>query len=547
MRAFFRLLSIIHVIALFHLDDLFKALPYSFFPRFLFKLLPSYWLFYFSKHKKQNVAVRFRLALISLGPVFIKLGQLLATRRDLLSDELADELEQLTENVPAFDAKQALAIVEKELQQHYHEAFKSIDKAPLASASIAQVHAAELKSGEQVVLKIIRPGIEKVVMRDLRLMRFMAESIEAWLPDARLFYLPELVANYREVIFGEMNLHREAANTIKMRKNALQHNYLYIPRVYLDYSTRNVMCVERIYGIPVNQADRIMAQGTDLKKLAENGVKIFFTQVFKDNFFHADMHPGNIFVNTVNPQANQYVSIDCAISGSLSRQDQLFLGQQLLALIQKNYTKNAQLFIDAGWVKGDIHKEELALRLQKIVEPIFDQAMSDINFTPILFELLTMAREFHIHVNPNFLLFQKTLIHIEGLGKQLYPELNVWEVGKPLLEEWIKELFSPKYVVNALKENAPDLLQILPEMPALLYQGLHQLQRSRVPQDNYLTRLEAIETKRRQQNKSLALSLALFTGAGFFASGLSVSALGAGPLLLAGAGFSLLIYQFVKK
>ncbi len=543
-----RFLQIVHVFALYHLDEFLKPLPYSFILRLLIKFHPSYWLHYLSGKGMYSLNERARLALIQLGPVFIKLGQLLATRRDLLPDELADELEQLTEKVPPFDSKIAMAILEQELGEKKSQYFASIDEKPLASASIAQVHAAELKTGEQVVLKILRPGMEKTVKRDVDLMAWFADTIENIIPEAQLFYLSELVENYREIIFGEMNLYREAANTIKMRKNALQHNYLYIPKVYLELSTRKVMCLELIHGIPVNQAAKIQAQGTDLKKLAENGVKIFFTQVFKDNFFHADMHPGNIFVNTVNPEANQYVSVDCAISGSLSREDQLFLAQQLLALIQKNYFKNAQLLIDAGWVHKDIHKEELALRLQKIVEPIFDQAMSDIDFAPILLELFAMAREFHIHINPNFLLFQKTLIHIEGLGKQLYPELNVWEVGKPLLEEWVRELLSPTALANAIKETAPEMLRQLPEIPALVFQALNQLKDgNHLREEEIADLMYEIEQRNRSRSRALLLPVGLIGAAAWLQWGVSVSSMGSGALILSGLGVSLLLYQILRR
>lgn len=549
MRSFLRLLQIVHIVTLHHLDDLIKSLPYSWLLRLPLKLFPSYWLFYFTHLRKQDVNSRSRLALVSLGPIFIKLGQLLATRRDLLDDSLADELETLTEQVPPFDSDQAIAIIESELNGKVSELFLSFDKKPMASASIAQVHAAELLSGEAVVLKVLRPSIEKTVTRDIALMAWIASNVEAWVPDARLFFLQDLVKNYREVIFGEINLHREAANTIKFRKNALQHNHLYHARVHLDYSTRRVMCSERIYGIPVNQAERIKAQGTDLKALAENGVKIFFTQVFKDNFFHADMHPGNIFVNTVNPEANQYVAVDAAIAGSLSGEDQRFLAQQLLAMIQKNYSRSAQLLIDAGWVDKGIHKEELALRLQKIVEPIFDQAMSEIDFSSILLELLSMAREFHIKVNPNFLLFQKTLIHIEGLGKQLYPELNVWDVGKPLIEDWIRDLLSPAAAINALAETAPQFIQHLPELPSLVLSALDRLRNSKRISDDkaLLLSLEAIKHQQNRAYRGLCFAGCLIGGAWFMQSGLSLAALGNGPLILGGLGFSVLLYQVVRK
>lgn len=544
-----RLIKIIHVLITYHIDDLLKELPYSWLFRLPLKFLPSYWVFYFCSHKKENSYTRFRLALIELGPIFIKLGQLLATRRDLLDDDLADELELLTENVPPFDSGLAIEIVEHELKGSVNTLFSKFEKEPIAAASIAQVHAAELKSGEQVVVKILRPNIEKIVKRDLLLMFYIASKIEAWIPYSRLFYLSDLVENYQNVILGEINLHREAANTIKFRKNALQHNFLYIPRVYLDFSTRTVMCSERIYGIPVNQSDAIQKQGTDLHKLAVNGVKIFFTQVFKDNFFHADMHPGNIFVNTVNPELNQYTAVDGAIAGTLSREDQLFLAQQLLALIQKNYSKNAQLLIEAGWVDKSIHKEELALRLQKIVEPIFDKAMSEIDFSQILLELLSMAREFHIKINPNFLLFQKTLIHIEGLGKQLYPELNVWEVGKPLMEEWVRELLSPKALANALKESTPQLVQQLPELPALLYSVLNQMKRGNLSsdQESLLRRLESIESRQNSKDRAWFLGVTLLGSAGIMASGLSIASIGTAPLFFAGLGFSVLAYQLLKK
>ncbi len=545
MLAIFRLFQIVHILCFYHLDELLKPLPHSIYIRALFKLHPAYWMYFFSEKRKYSLEQRCRLALVELGPVFIKLGQLAATRRDLLNDALADELEQLTENVPPFDSEQALSIIKQELSETCFAQIKSIDALPLAAASIAQVHAAQLQSGEQVVFKILRPNIEKTVRRDVRLMAWLASSIESVFEDARLFYLSELVENYRVVIEGEMNFYREAANTIKMRNNALKHDYLYIPRVYLDFSTRKVLCMERIYGIPVNQAEKISAQGTDLEKLAENGVKIFFTQVFKDNFFHADMHPGNIFVNTVNPSANQYVSVDCAIAGSLSREDQSFLAQQLLAVIQKKYERNAQLLIDAGWVRGNIHKEELALRLQKIVEPVFDQAMSDIEFAPILMELLAMAREFHIHINPDFLLFQKTLIHIEGLGKQLYPELNVWEIGKPLLEDWVKEMLSPVNLAKALQHNAPELLQQLPELPHLLFEALNRLKQ---PESEYLReQFVSLQKQQRSANRGVLLAVSLLAGAAYLGSGVSLASPGLPPLILAGLGFSVLGYQFLKK
>jgi ubiquinone biosynthesis protein len=551
MRAFLRLISIIHVFSFYHLDELLKPLPQSWLLRWPLKLLPSYWLFYFSPVNKNNINERCKLALIQLGPIFIKLGQLLATRRDLLEDDLANELETLTEQVPPFDSAIAKAILHEELGNKINEIFKHIDEQPLASASIAQVHAAELKSGEQVVIKIIRPGIEKVVNRDLALMAFVARKIEQWIPASRLFFIEQLVANYKEVILGEINLHREAANTIKFRSNALKHSYLYIPGVYLELSTRKVMTMERIYGIPVNQADKIAAQGTDLKQLAENGVKIFFTQVFRDNFFHADMHPGNIFANTVNPAANQYVSVDCAIAGSLSKDDQLFIAQQVIALVQKNFSKNAQLFIDAGWVKKDIHKEELALRLQKIAEPLFDQPMSEIDFAPILLELFAMAREFHIHINPNFLLFQKTLIHIEGLGKQLYPQLNVWEIGKPLLEEWVKELISPAMLFASIKENGPLLIQQLPELPSLLYLALNRLKQVDPSLEVNQIYQELIELRKEQtrSKRTLFFAMAFLSGAYLLNNPASsnLATIDTSSLILATLGFSLLGFHFLKK
>jgi len=549
MVSLLRFMQIVHAIALYHLDELIKSLPYSWIPRLLLKLFPSYWLFYFKGFEKKDVNERVRLALISLGPIFIKLGQLLATRKDLLDHELANQLESLTERVPPFDSKQAIAILESELNASVSELFNSFDEQPLASASIAQVHSAELKSGEAVVLKIVRPGIEKIVKRDLKLMAWLAKILEAYIPDTRLLFLQDLVNNYADIILGEINLHREAANTIKFRKNAQQHNRLYHARIHLSLSTRNVMCSERIYGIPVNQAEHIKAQGTDLKKLAENGVKIFFTQVFKDNFFHADMHPGNIFVNTVNPQANQYVSVDCAIAGSLSREDQVFLAQQLLAMIQKNYSRNAQLLIDAGWVAGDVHKEELALRLQKIVEPIFGESMQNINFAPILLELLAMAREFHIKVNPNFLLFQKTLIHIEGLGKQLYPELNVWTVGKPLIEEWIKSLLDPRNALNTLIDTGPELLQHLPEVPSLMLSALERLKGEQVNQSDQTLKLamDSLSSQQRRSYRGISLAGLLFSAAWFMHADIQLASLGALPLLLGGTGFSVLLFQLLRK
>lgn len=551
MTSLLRLIYILHIVCKYHLEQLLTDVPNTWVIRLGIKLIPSYWMYYFSAHRSNNPEQNAKEALITLGPIFIKLGQLIATRRDLINDSLADELETLTEQVPPFDSKIAINILEEELGEHPKTLFASFSEEPLASASIAQVHCAELKSGEQVVLKVVRPGIEKIVRRDISLMASFAKIIEKLIPETKLFFISQLVENYKEVIHGEINLTREAANTIKFRKNAEQHQYLYIPKIYLDFCTRKVMCVERIYGIPINQSEKIEAQGTDLKKLAENGVKIFFTQVFRDNFFHADMHPGNIFVNTVHPEANQYASIDCAIAASLSKEDQLFIGQQVIALVQKNYSQNAQLFIDAGWVDKSIHKEELALRLQKVAEPIFDRPMNEIEFAPILLDLFSMAREFHIKINPNFLLFQKTLIHIEGLGKQLYPELNVWDIGRPLLEDWVKELFGPSAVLNALKESGPQLIQQLPEIPSLIYFALNRLKSNDEALNNALLNQELIAIKRSQsiKNRNIVIAGALLAGAWFSSNPitLNLADLSLSTLLLSGCGLSLLTYSILRN
>ncbi|MBR9857577.1 MAG: ubiquinone biosynthesis regulatory protein kinase UbiB [Gammaproteobacteria bacterium] len=428
-----------------------------------------------NRHPDLSRGKRIRLALEHLGPVFIKFGQMLSTRRDLLPPDIAEELALLQDRVPPFDGILARKQIEASLRQPIEVLFDEFDEKPLASASIAQVHTAKLKTGQDIVIKVIRPNIERVIEADVSLMHSMATLVARLVPERSSRLRPvEVVEEYRKTLFDELNLLREAANAIQLRRNFEGSRTLYVPEIYSSYCHENVLVMERIYGIPVSDIDSLKANGTDMKLLAERGVEVFFTQVFRDSFFHADMHPGNIFVSYDHPHDPQWIGIDCGIVGTLNRDDKRYLAENFLAFFNRDYRKVAELHVESGWVPADTKVEEFESAIRTVLEPIFEKPLSEISFGHVLLNLFNTARRFNMAVQPQLVLLQKTLLYVEGVGRQLYPQLDLWKTAKPFLEEWMQQQVGYKAVINAVKEKAPFWAEKLPDLPELVYDALRQ-------------------------------------------------------------------------
>ena len=493
MQRLHRLITITVIFWRFRLDTFFRseAMPPGLMrllwavPR---RLLPT---------PREPRGQRLRRSLERLGPIFIKFGQLLSTRRDVIPPDIADELSKLQDQVPPFAHQQAVALIESALSSSISEAFAQFDSRPLASASVAQVYGAELHGGETVVVKVIRPGIEAVIRHDLGLLDLLARLIDRYHPEGRRLHAVEVVKDYETVIFDELDLLREAANTAQLGRNFADSELLYVPAVYWDYTRRNVFVMERIQGIPVSDVAALKAAGTDLKELAERGLKIFFTQVFRDSFFHADMHPGNIFVSVEDPSKPQYIGIDCAIMGSLSDFDQYYLARNLLAIFNRRYREVAELHVECGWVPASTRVHEFEAAIRTVCEPIFDRPLGEISFGHLLMHLFQTARRFDMEVQPSLVLLQKTLLHVEGLGRQLYPELDIWVNAKPFLEDWLAQRYSPGGLAEKLGRMAPSLLESLPMAPQTLLDLLQSAQSPQTRNEKRDTRLEHLEEQLR--------------------------------------------------
>lgn len=462
--------------------------------------------------KSYTQGERLRLTLEELGPIFIKFGQMLSTRRDLLPVEIADELKKLQDQVPPFAAAQAQTIIEKALGMPVSEAFAEFNSQALASASVAQVHAAKLLTGEDVVIKVIRPGIHKVIKQDLQLLYLLAKILLFILPETRRLHPVTLVADYEISLLDELDLQKEAANTSQLKRNFLNSPLLYVPTIYWPYTRKNMLVQERIFAVPIAEVGLIKEQGVNMKKLAERGVEIFFTQVFRDNFFHADMHPGNIFLDTSKPESPRYIAIDCGIVGSLSVEDQNYLARNLLAFFKQDYHEVARLHIESGWVGSKVRANEFAAAIRAVCEPIFEKPLKDISFGLVLLGLFQTARRFDMEVQPQLVLLQKTLLNIEGLGRQLYPELDLWTTAKPFLENWMQQRVGPKGILKKMREKMPDWLEQLPDLPLLANESLSQLrtwQQEQSLQRQELSQIQQQLASAKRRNGQLILGTGL--------------------------------------
>lgn len=425
---------------------------------------------------------RLRLALEELGPIFIKFGQLLSTRPDLIPEDICREMAQLQDNVPPFSSAVFQASVEAALGASVDEIFAEFETQPLASASIAQVHRATLQDGSPVVVKAVRPNIEKTITEDIQLLYVLARLVANYSIDGTRLRPVDVVRDYEGVITGELNLQAEGANTCLLRHNFNASPLLYVPEVHWPYSNEKVLVMERIEGIPVTDIPALEAAGVNFKCLAERGVEIFFTQVFEHNFFHGDMHPGNIFVDASDPEKPSYLAIDCAIMGSLSREDQFYMARNLLAIFQRDYRQVAELHVRSGWVPGDTSIAELTGAIRAVCEPIFERPLKDISLGHMLINLFSTARRFNMEVQPSLVLLQKTLLNIEGLGRQLYPDLDLWNTAQPFLEKWLRDRYSVKNIYRQFKQHLPDLLEHLPQIPPMLFQALQDMQNKPPPE-----------------------------------------------------------------
>ncbi|MFN6060224.1 MAG: ubiquinone biosynthesis regulatory protein kinase UbiB [Burkholderiales bacterium] len=463
---------------------------------------------------------RLRQALEHLGPVFVKLGQVLSTRRDLLPSDIADELAKLQDQVPPFPSEVAVASIERALRRPVDEIFSRFDRVPVASASIAQVHFASLRNAagqeREVAVKVLRPGMLEVIDQDVELMRTMAVWLERLSHDGRRLKPREVVAEFDKYLHDELDLVREASNATQLRRNMSGLNLVLIPEMVWDYCTRDVIVMERMHGVPISQVDALRQAGVDIPQLARDGVTIFFTQVFRDGFFHADMHPGNIQVSLAPATFGQYVSLDFGIVGTLTEFDKEYLAQNFTAFFRRDYKRVAELHIESGWVPAHTRVDELESAIRAVCEPYFDRPLKEISLGMVLMRLFQTSRRFQVEIQPQLVLLQKTLLNIEGLGRQLDPELDLWSTAKPFLEKWMLEQIGPQRLWKQLKDEAPRLAKMLPELPRLVHAFLQR--------DHDEEKRQLQELIRMQQRTNLRLQAMLLLALGFFA-GLVVTAL----------------------
>ncbi len=464
----------------------------------------------------QNKAIprgeRLRSALEDLGPIFVKFGQTLSTRRDLLPDDIAEELVKLQDRVPPFPGEAAKATIEAALSAPIDALFAHFDETPLASASVAQVHVATLFSGESVVVKVLRPGIEARIRTDLALLFELATLAERFVEGAKRLHPIEVVAEFEKTILDELDLVREAANAADIRRRFENSEILYIPKVYFDYTRRDVLVMERISGIPVGDVAQLRREGVDLKLLAERGVEIFFTQVLRDSLFHADMHPGNIFAT---PDA-RYIAVDFGIVGSISNEDKLYIADNFRAFFNRDYRRVAELHIESGWIPGDTRVVEFESAIRAVCEPIFERPLKDISYGQVLLRLFQVARRYNMEVQPQLVLLQKTLLNIEGLGRDLYPDLDLWQTAKPFIEGWFRQEIGPAAGLNKLRSELPQWAQHWADVPMLAHRVLTETVNGKVRIQFESETLQAIRREAKESQRRLLIGI---SGSGLLISG----------------------------
>lgn len=493
----FRLFKILNTLLKARLD---KELETFTKPKIIsFLLFISPWRLYSSEKESGE---RLRLALEDLGPIFIKFGQLLSTRPDVVPGEIAKSLKALQDDLPHFSDKEAISIIEKELGSNISSNFEDFNPSPLAAASIAQVYSAKLRANQKkVVIKVVRPGIKKTIQRDISLMKRIASFSERRFEDANRLQLSKLVAEYEAVILSELDMRLEASNIKQTARNFEDNNLLYVPEVYLDYCSENLLVMEMIEGIPVDRIETLNDLGVDLKLVAERGVEIFLKQVFIDNFFHADMHPGNIFIDAKNPSDPAYVAVDYAIVGSLSEEEQYQIGRMLVAVIGRDFREVANILIESKWVNPETRINDLENTIRAACEPIFDQPMEKINFGEMLLFIFDSARRFDLRMQPSLMLLQKTLVNIEGLGKQLYPALDFWSIANPFLKNWISERYNPKKLADWAKRNSLSWLEKARKFPDIAETAIEQVSKMEEYQNANEERHKQLMNKIYEQGK----------------------------------------------
>jgi len=529
-RTFFRMLTIQRVLVKYGLDDVIKETHL---------LRPLRYFFYLAPRRRDSTAPlgeRIRLALEELGPIFVKFGQAISTRRDLLPTDIADELAKLQDAVPPFPAEQAIEIINDAYGDTVDNVFERFDTEPLAAASIAQVHTAKLKAGTEVIVKVLRPGVLEQIERDLAVLRMLAGLADRYWEHGKRLKPLEVVNEYEHTILDELDLMREAANAAQLKRNFQGSDMLYVPEIYWDFCRPEVLVQERIFGTPISDMETLRADGTNIQVLAENGVEIFFTQVFRHNFFHADMHPGNIFVLHNDPERPRYAAVDFGIVGTLSPDDQRYLAENFLAFFDRNYLRIAKLHLDSGWVPPGTRVDQLEAAVRTVCEPIFNKPLEEISFAQVLMRLFRVAQRFNVEIQPQMILLHKTLFNIEGLGRQLYPQLDLWKTAHPVLKQWMDEQVGGRAMLKDVRDNLPQLRDAMRELPAILNHLGEQVAEGRVSLNLQSPELKVIqvqlEEQRRQRYWLTAAATSVLAGA-------LIMTLGAVPWLgwtLLGAG-----------
>jgi ubiquinone biosynthesis protein len=540
LRVFVRLVRIQRVLLRHRLDELVRATHLYRPLRLLLLLSPGIWV---ARRHAGSRGENLRLALIELGPIFVKFGQAVSTRRDLLPPDIADELAKLQDRVPPFSGAVARASLERSYGRPLGEVFAQFDETPIAAASIAQVHAATLPGGQDVIVKVLRPNVRAQIERDLELFYALAHLAQKYWAESRRVQPLEVVAEYEKTVLDELDLLREAANASQLKRNFAGSDLLHVPEVYWDYCRLDVLVTERIHGVIISDMQRLRALGTDFRKLAENGVRIFFTQVFKHNFFHADMHPGNIFVMVEDPANPRYAAVDFGIVGTLDLRDQYYLASNFLAVLDRDYRRVATLHVESGWVPPNTRIAEMESAVRTVCEPIFNRPLKEISYGHVLLRLFEIARRFDMVIQPQLILLQKTLINVEGLGRELYPDLDVWSTAGPVLRTWMRERIGPRAMLHNLRYQLPDMLEAMSELPAVVKEAVRQARGARtgVRLDESVTRsLAQILERSGRRREAVTIGAVILLGGivwlavdrGFAWPGWALLVLGAGWILV---------------